>query len=709
MKSKAIKTLTAILAFVMLLGLAVGIAAFADETAATVDYKNVSYEGQIKLVYYVDAADAEAADGSYVAIRFWEPGVVPANEDEEGYYEKRAHKEDGELYTKTVNDAEYAIYFSHGIEPKRMAEDVYACTVKYNADDSVSTGNLFKFSVKEYVMKRFEAGASDDQVNLYMTLLGYGSAVQKVLEYNVTNLANISPTFPEANESALKTVTFYKPAGGSSYSLSRVNADDIEYKITYKNSTSYVYGEDGSFTLSKQAEITDFSASDGSNNIDGIGVGSVIANRDWLGINTSFRGSGSLTLTPTNTNPIKVNENIISDFNTDMTVQCSGSESPIAEVHLNSGTNGFYLYASSSNVYAYNFKGGSVSGSKVTLGQTGKSFNLRITLSTTDGKTATATLYANGEKKLEHTGLAIPAGNDSIKFALQEWGAIKNYDITFKNTEFIRCEPLPTRNFSNNNGEGATTTTKAYTVDGESFTKTATEEAGELEYTIVWKSTPDKIWNEAANSFTISTHATIVSLTLNGEETELLGLGAGDDIPNRNWLFNSTTFTCNQLIQGNGKFVDVYDLGDRVPDDLLYLFETNVTYYDIVNDPGYWAYKLAIYDNNGFEWNYLFFRSTGGDVYVANKSNQPKKVAKLGEEFNIRFEIRENADNAAKWDLYIVVDGEVVYSQLAQTPPSVGLHTSDAFRFDNNGDSQESNNTIVLRSTKFIKYIHTAQ
>ena len=88
---KTTKIITLILSALLLIGCAIGISVSAEETAPTVSvkFKNLSYEGAIKVVYAVEATNVP--DGAKVQMAFFD--TMPASADETPIYVKDEHDE----------------------------------------------------------------------------------------------------------------------------------------------------------------------------------------------------------------------------------------------------------------------------------------------------------------------------------------------------------------------------------------------------------------------------------------------------------------------------------------------------------------------------------------------------------------------------------------------------------------------------------------
>ena len=174
---KTAKLITLVLSCILLIGAAMGITAFADEIVdetpeapltVSIDYKNVSYAGQMKLVYYAKAS-AELAEGQSVKV----------------LYRDSAEAETVTLDSQaslTVEGEKYEAFFSAGFGPKDMRKTVYAQPVVMNADGTVAVyGDTFEYSLFDYAMAVFSKDALVDQRAILTKLLDYGASVQQVM------------------------------------------------------------------------------------------------------------------------------------------------------------------------------------------------------------------------------------------------------------------------------------------------------------------------------------------------------------------------------------------------------------------------------------------------------------------------------------------------------------------------------------------------
>lgn len=631
MKSAFSKVITIWLTIVLLIGAVVGINVFANaNTVATVDYKNVSYDGQIQLVYYVKSSVADAADGSYVKIRFWREGVVPADANDK--LDAAVEKES--TLTRTVSGVDYSIYFSGGILPKMMREDVYACTVRYDADGNVlTTGELFKFSVQEYVEKRLAAGSTDAQVELYMALLGYGAAVQEAFDYKTDKLAGKFYDFEGFTASevsgANKTATVYYNPTAKTYSAAATGAEgEISYVITYTGASVVWDADNYAFTVNKMSEIVSIAGSDGSTSLvyneKVYTAGDVIPTRTFFystdtGTNPRLFASERPGVNLYNPMTLPTDSDILFEFEADILVnKGTGGIANVAYVELYDSTSTspkatatiqryysdklyFNHFASAANIA--NTSSNNIIGVAATpVDGAYPTVNYRLVIAKADAENVTVTLYVNGVQA--GNVLTVAAFNlDRIKFMFQDDGQDRNSVVTLTNTNFIKYIPKTveevnpaepnTPGLPNVDSDATVTTSEIWGIDNGDGTMTySTTDNGGTKYLVSYKSSPDIAIN-SNNTVTYTYNPVITAIkTADGADVPYLTrvesgydktqYGVGDTIPHR-WFF-----TENFNGSGTRKFaasgtvvnrltatrVDVTE--EQIDSDLLYLFETDM-------------------------------------------------------------------------------------------------------------------------------------
>ena len=124
---KTTKIITLILSALLLIGCAIGISVSAEENApaVTVKYKNISYEGAVKVLYAVEAQNVP--EGAKVQMAFFDQ--MPTAVTDTPAYVKDAHSEDIE-----IGGVSYKTFFSDGIAPKNMRKALYAVPVITNGE-----------------------------------------------------------------------------------------------------------------------------------------------------------------------------------------------------------------------------------------------------------------------------------------------------------------------------------------------------------------------------------------------------------------------------------------------------------------------------------------------------------------------------------------------------------------------------------------------
>ena len=171
---KTTKIITLILSALLLIGCAIGISVSAEENAPTVTikYKNLSYEGAVKVLYAVEATNVP--EGAKVQMAFFEN--MPASVTDTPAYVKDAHSED-----ITIGDASYKAFFSNGVAPKNMRKNIYAVPVITLDGEIIASGDPVEYSIYTYAINMFSRTPTVEQKALYTALLDYGASVQELL------------------------------------------------------------------------------------------------------------------------------------------------------------------------------------------------------------------------------------------------------------------------------------------------------------------------------------------------------------------------------------------------------------------------------------------------------------------------------------------------------------------------------------------------
>ena len=171
---KTTKIITLILSAILLIGCAIGISVSAEENApaVTVKYKNISYEGAVKVLYAVEATNVP--EGAEVKMAFFDK--MPESENAAPDYIKDEYAEEIE-----IGGASYKVFFSDGIAPKNMRKNIYAVPVILDGDTLIARGDVVTYSIYTYGVNMLSKAPTEEQKALYTALLDYGASVQKLL------------------------------------------------------------------------------------------------------------------------------------------------------------------------------------------------------------------------------------------------------------------------------------------------------------------------------------------------------------------------------------------------------------------------------------------------------------------------------------------------------------------------------------------------
>ena len=739
MKSVFSKVVTIWLTIVLLIGAVVGVNVFAAATeVATVDYKNVSYDGQIQLVYYVKTSVADAADGSYVKLRFWWPGIVPADANTEGYEEK------GSTLTTTIKGVDYSLYFSGGILPKMMRDDIYACTVRYDKDGNVlTTGELFKFSIREYVELRLAAGSTDAQIELYMSLLNYGSAVQQALGYNTDKLADRFYDFDgyTASEVSGKTTdvtVYYDPATGAYTNASTGAEGEVTYTVTFVSGGTVLWDEaNAAFTMEKKHEITKIVASDGSDTIT-LGdvtyeVGDLVPYRNWLTTATNDNTSNNprlfagerptITIGNLDTRPTLESDLLYVFESTFVAERYSSGIGNIVYLHLmnsegkSAATTVIQHHWNDKVYYNAMTAGDAVPSATGLVTALGDRVDVRIEVRRVDEENVSVCLIANGTVTAPVTVPAFELAG--IKFVMQDDGRDRNATVKMTNTNFIKYteakveETNPyepnTDQLPNVDVPGTVGTATIWGKDG-TYYKTATD--GATEYKVSFKTGYSAVVN-SNGSVTYFTGGEITAIkTADGTDVPYLtyggvNYGVGDVIPNRAF-FISTDLNTDRvfvidmtMLSASTEVVKVEE--DTVNTDLLMLLETDLTVDAGHLVDGDYVALINLKDTNGTDATMRVLMSTDAGKPVTRLSSfssiyaSSNTAVEVGKTFKLRIEVRENADG--KYDYIVKLNGNVVSTTVRDYAPT------GAFTIGRLWDDQTRRyNAMTFRNFKAISY-----
>ncbi len=154
---------------VLLIGAAFGISTMAEGEGETpsveILYKNLEYNDKISILYAVKATGTEAP-------------VLKIYDESGSYYTVLSHA------TEEINGETCCIFKSRGLKPTEMTKVLYAQAV---IEGSGVESAMTSYSITEYCYKRLykDVNVTENQKNLYNSVIRYGTAVQ-----NVENLNN---------------------------------------------------------------------------------------------------------------------------------------------------------------------------------------------------------------------------------------------------------------------------------------------------------------------------------------------------------------------------------------------------------------------------------------------------------------------------------------------------------------------------------------
>lgn len=147
------------------------------ETTVAIKYKNVSYEGALKLVYYVESANLAEGDTVKLVVTDKAPEELVIDENT-AIFAPAGKLTVGEGDEAAVYDA----FITDEIAYQYLRQSASAIAVVLNADgEIVAQSAPLTYSVFDYCMDRFEADITDEQKNLYISLLDLGASIQKAL------------------------------------------------------------------------------------------------------------------------------------------------------------------------------------------------------------------------------------------------------------------------------------------------------------------------------------------------------------------------------------------------------------------------------------------------------------------------------------------------------------------------------------------------
>ncbi len=280
MKSKFIKIFTLAISALLLMGCFIGFSISAEETVepnVEIVFNNLEYGDNISILY---ATKVTGVTPDAMKMNFYA-------KNEEGEYALVYATEEYYVDNVTVNgntDA-YNIFKSPGIAPKFMPEIIYAQLI-VSADGAEYASNMSRFSVVEYCYKRLykDTGITDDQKDLYNHVIGYGTAAQKVLNYNTDDTpahyfyVNAEGAVVDTVEIDGETYSFsagiFKPGASAVLSYQGAVEDcyyaewDISYKTADGALVTDVLENNGTITVADKHIIANSAVRFGSDNFD---------------------------------------------------------------------------------------------------------------------------------------------------------------------------------------------------------------------------------------------------------------------------------------------------------------------------------------------------------------------------------------------------------------------------------------------------------
>ena len=171
--TKALKLIVLALSLILIIGMAVGFAASAEEELSVeITKKNLSYGEQVQILFAVDDTNA---GGKEIEILYY-------LDDPQSNPDAKAYK--GVSYDKgyTEGGVTYPAFFTAAFPAKDIDKQVYA---QAHIVDTDVYSEIVRYSVVEYLNKRLyvDENVTDNQKGLCASLLSYGAYAQKVL-YN---------------------------------------------------------------------------------------------------------------------------------------------------------------------------------------------------------------------------------------------------------------------------------------------------------------------------------------------------------------------------------------------------------------------------------------------------------------------------------------------------------------------------------------------
>jgi len=154
-----------------------------DETEPKlyISSNNLSYSDSLYLAYAIGADNIDITSCE-VKMLFWNS---PAR-----VYEKGTEDYTSTAILQEVKNVMTPVVFSDGIAPKDIPDAIYARAYVEIGGETIYS-DVVKYSPLQYLYERLNArSVSDDQRQLYESLLKYGALVQKVLQHDTEHLAD---------------------------------------------------------------------------------------------------------------------------------------------------------------------------------------------------------------------------------------------------------------------------------------------------------------------------------------------------------------------------------------------------------------------------------------------------------------------------------------------------------------------------------------
>ena len=240
---KTTKIITLILSAILLIGAAIGISISAEEESPTVSvkYKNIAYEGAVKVLYAVEAQNLP--EGAKVQMYFYD--AEPTEESEPAYVKDEYSAED-----LIIGGVTYKAFFSEGVAPKNMRKPIWAVPVIVDGE-TVIKGEVTSYSVYTYGTNMLTKAPTEDQKALYTSLLDYGASVQRLLlgtaDYTEEDLA-IAGGYADAY-CGVRLDTVYNGETVATGDIAFYSKGDAAVLTS-----SHYYGADGVFATITDAE-----------------------------------------------------------------------------------------------------------------------------------------------------------------------------------------------------------------------------------------------------------------------------------------------------------------------------------------------------------------------------------------------------------------------------------------------------------------------